>query len=349
MIKKVLILWGISIFLSTAGVDFSKPIVHAEVLGDLHNKPSLPPSVPSSNLNNKFIQVSKDIEENTAAIQEADQNQKKLQVEIEKLEKDIDIIKGNLEKRTTILKQRALAYQRSDQHIAYLEVLLGSTSLSDFFNRVGAVAAIADADQELIKQQENEQRKFVYKKESLNNKLTVLAQLKDNLKKRKTYLEKQQAEYKQIAMQAEREVPQDSQPNITVPVKSKNGYIHTVTNAGKKYIGKSVYVFGGGRTAYDIANGRFDCSGFVHWAFAQAGINIGQNTDSIKREGREISSANMQPGDLVFFDTYKKDGHVGIYIGNGKFIGSQSSTGVAIADMKQGYWKETFNGRVIRI
>jgi cell wall-associated NlpC family hydrolase len=43
----------------------------------------------------------------------------------------------------------------------------------------------------------------------------------------------------------------------------------------------------------------------------------------------------MQPGDLVFFNTYKKDGHVGIYIGNGKFIGSQSSTGVEIAECQK--------------
>lgn len=76
---------------------------------------------------------------------------------------------------------------------------------------------------------------------------------------------------------------------------------------------------------------------------------MGSSTDSLKNSGRQISVNEMQPGDLVFFDTYKKDGHVGIYIGNGKFIGSQSSTGVAIADMSNGYWKQKFNGRVVRI
>jgi cell wall-associated NlpC family hydrolase len=57
----------------------------------------------------------------------------------------------------------------------------------------------------------------------------------------------------------------------------------------------------------------------------------------------------MKPGDLVFFDTYIPDGHVGIYIGNGKFIGVQPSKGVAIEDMTAGYWNEKFNGRVQRI
>jgi soluble lytic murein transglycosylase-like protein len=57
----------------------------------------------------------------------------------------------------------------------------------------------------------------------------------------------------------------------------------------------------------------------------------------------------MQVGDVVFFDTYKKNGHVGIYLGNGKFMGSQSATGVAIADMNSGYWKQHFSGTVRRI
>jgi peptidoglycan DL-endopeptidase CwlO len=125
--------------------------------------------------------------------------------------------------------------------------------------------------------------------------------------------------------------------------------ISTVINAGNKYIGNSAYVFGGGRTSSDIANGRFDCSGFVSWAFSQAGIRVGASTDTLKNTGTPVSVSEMRPGDMVFFNTYKQDGHVGIYIGGGKFIGSQSSTGVAIANMSSGYWADTFNGRVMRV
>ncbi|MDR7002349.1 NlpC/P60 family protein [Neobacillus niacini] len=128
-----------------------------------------------------------------------------------------------------------------------------------------------------------------------------------------------------------------------------SGSVQEVITAGNKYIGNSVYVFGGGRNAYDVAHGRFDCSSFVHWAYAQAGYNIGSSTDSLKYAGRQVPASQMKPGDLVFFNTYKTDGHVGIYVGGGKFIGSQSSTGVAIASMSNSYWKSTFNGRVVRI
>ncbi|WP_163579242.1 coiled-coil domain-containing protein [Gracilibacillus saliphilus] len=137
--------------------------------------------------------------------------------------------------------------------------------------------------------------------------------------------------------------------NSSEPVSVSGSTVDIVTSVGEKYIGNSVYVFGGGRSAYDIANGRFDCSGFVSWAFKQAGISLPASTSGLTSVGSKVSTSDMQPGDLVFFNTYKTNGHVGIYLGNNKFIGSQSSTGVAIADMGSGYWKSNFSGLVRRV
>lgn len=126
-----------------------------------------------------------------------------------------------------------------------------------------------------------------------------------------------------------------------------------VVEVGKRWINNSVYVFGGGRNQRDISRGYFDCSSFVHWAFKQTGQELGPltsvSTETLKHLGKAIDPAAVQPGDLVFFDTYKIDGHVGIYIGDGLFIGAQSSTGVAVEDMTTGYWKEKFNGRIKRL
>jgi peptidoglycan hydrolase CwlO-like protein len=146
----------------------------------------------------------------------------------------------------------------------------------------------------------------------------------------------------------QRDLPVSPSP-APVSTPAPGGGIQTAMTAGFKYIGHSVYVFGGGRSAYDIANGRFDCSGFVHWAFSQAGVNIGTSTESLKNQGTRVSYSDIRPGDLVFFNTYKQDGHVGIYLGNGQFIGSQSSTGVAVANMSSGYWRDHFSGHVQRI
>ncbi|MFE8697356.1 coiled-coil domain-containing protein [Cytobacillus sp. FJAT-53684] len=140
-----------------------------------------------------------------------------------------------------------------------------------------------------------------------------------------------------------------SSDNSTASVPVSGGDLGSIISAGYKYIGNSVYVFGGGRTASDIANGRFDCSGFVSWAFAQGGISVPSSTSGLRHSGSKVSTSDMKPGDLVFFDTYKKDGHVGIYLGGGRFLGSQNSTGVAIASLTSGYWKDHFNGHVRRI
>ncbi|GAA0308029.1 peptidoglycan hydrolase CwlO-like protein [Gracilibacillus halotolerans] len=143
------------------------------------------------------------------------------------------------------------------------------------------------------------------------------------------------------------EVKENAAPKATSqPTGNKR---QAVTTVGNRYIGNSVYTYAGGRTAYDVANGRFDCSGFVSWAFRQIGTNLPTSTDGLSSVGTKIPLSQAQPGDLVFFNTYKTNGHVGIYLGNNKFIGSQNSTGVAIADMNSNYWSKTFSGHVRRV
>src|SRR5699024_7864166 len=78
--------------------------------------------------------------------------------------------------------------------------------------------------------------------------------------------------------------------------------------AGKQFIGRSTYVFG----ARNPSTGQFDCSGFVQWAYKQEGVSLPGSTAGMQHAGTKISYSQAQPGDLVFFDTYKKNGHVGI-------------------------------------
>lgn len=57
----------------------------------------------------------------------------------------------------------------------------------------------------------------------------------------------------------------------------------------------------------------------------------------------------MKRGDLVFFDTYKTNGHVGIYLGNGTFLNDNTSHGVSVDSMSNRYWKKAFKGVVRRV
>ncbi|OLP65309.1 Peptidoglycan DL-endopeptidase CwlO precursor [Bacillus pumilus] len=137
------------------------------------------------------------------------------------------------------------------------------------------------------------------------------------------------------------------------PVSSNVGGIEGAISTGSTIVGQSPYKWGGGRSQADIAARRFDCSSFVRWAFASAGINLGPvggtTTDTLVGKGRAVSASAMKRGDLVFFDTYKVNGHVGIYLGNGTFLNDNSSRGVSVDSMSNVYWKKAFKGVVRRV
>lgn len=144
-----------------------------------------------------------------------------------------------------------------------------------------------------------------------------------------------------------------SNSNSGGTVISNSGGIEGAISVGSSIVGQSPYKFGGGRTQSDINNRIFDCSSFVRWAYASAGVNLGPvsgtSTDTLINKGRAVSPSEMKRGDLVFFDTYKVNGHVGIYLGNGTFLNDNSSHGVSIDSMNNPYWKKYFNGNVRRV
>jgi len=89
----------------------------------------------------------------------------------------------------------------------------------------------------------------------------------------------------------------------------------------------------------------FDCSGLVHYSFRKIGIALPRDTRSLRRVGVEIALDNLAKGDLVFFDQEgKKSSHVGIYLGDGKFVHAPSTGGKVRADkIDLTYWRKHFN------
>jgi len=91
----------------------------------------------------------------------------------------------------------------------------------------------------------------------------------------------------------------------------------------------------------------FDCSGFVRYVYQQAGnLTLPHGARAISQLGKTIPKSELEPGDLVFFNTLKSTfSHVGIYLGNNRFIHSPSSGGgVRVEDMQSSYWEKRFNG-----
>lgn len=137
------------------------------------------------------------------------------------------------------------------------------------------------------------------------------------------------------------------------PVKSGKASIDKAIAAGKTIVGKSPYNWGGGRTQYDIDRRSFDCSSFIRWIYDEGGVDLGPisgtTTDTILTKGRRVSIKDVKIGDLVYFDTYKKNGHISIYLGNNKIMHDSSKKGVTISDLDEPYFKKVFTGTVIRV
>ncbi len=91
----------------------------------------------------------------------------------------------------------------------------------------------------------------------------------------------------------------------------------------------------------------FDCSGFVRHVYQNTiGLLLPRTSAEMAQRGSKVDKKELQPGDLVFFNTLRRAfSHVGIYVGDGKFVHAPSSGGaVRVEEMSSPYWQQRFNG-----
>jgi cell wall-associated NlpC family hydrolase len=91
----------------------------------------------------------------------------------------------------------------------------------------------------------------------------------------------------------------------------------------------------------------YDCSGLVAHVYLEAwNIRLPRNTRGQSEAGMPVSLAELQAGDLVFYDTQKRPySHVGIYLGDGRFVHApKSGARVRVESIKSSYWAARFNG-----
>ena len=126
-----------------------------------------------------------------------------------------------------------------------------------------------------------------------------------------------------------------SMPEVS---RGSNYIARRVISDSMNYLGVP-YVFGG------TTPSGFDCSGYVRYVFANAGIYLPRTADAQYEVGYPVSTSELQAGDLVFFSTYEVGpSHVGIYLGDGDFINASSSQGVSIASIYSSYWGSCYIG-----
>ena len=102
------------------------------------------------------------------------------------------------------------------------------------------------------------------------------------------------------------------------------------------------YLYGGSSPATG-----FDCSGLVAHVYEQAwGLALPRSTDGQRHVGRAVKRAQLQPGDLVFYNTRNRPfSHVGIYLGDGNFVHApRPGQRVRIERVDNPYWRARFDG-----
>lgn len=132
--------------------------------------------------------------------------------------------------------------------------------------------------------------------------------------------------------------------NVTVeapyiaPTFSNGGGNGSVTSIGLGLVGRP-YVYG------STGPSAFDCSGFTSYVYSQSGQSIGRTTYAQYAGGTKVS--DIQPGDLLFYNTVGNLGHVAIYLGNGQMVhcGSED-TGVEVTSIYGAYWQSRYQGAV---
>ena len=128
----------------------------------------------------------------------------------------------------------------------------------------------------------------------------------------------------------------DEQPATGWKAKTQELLINALSLTGIKY------KYGG-----NSPETGFDCSGFVRYVFSQAtNLTLPPTARAISQLGKTVNKDELEPGDLVFFNTLKSAfSHVGIYIGDNKFIHApRSGASVRVENMQQSYWSSRFNG-----
>ncbi|WP_150538934.1 C40 family peptidase [Actinobacillus vicugnae] len=112
-----------------------------------------------------------------------------------------------------------------------------------------------------------------------------------------------------------------------------NSATQRVNKIYRKWVGTRYRLGGEGH------NG-IDCSAFVQKTMLGAfNIDLPRSTAEQRYSGRAISKSELRPGDLVFF---RRNNHVGVYIGNGKFVHASSSQGVTTSSLSERYWAKTY-------
>ena len=127
--------------------------------------------------------------------------------------------------------------------------------------------------------------------------------------------------------------------NVSDNVRADKATAQRAADYARDMVGKP-YRYGGNSPS------GFDCSGLAQYSYSRAGLPIPRTTMSQRESGVAVGSQSLRAGDLIFFDQEgRKSSHVGIYIGDGRFVHAPSSgRKVRVDKLNKKYWKKHYDG-----
>lgn len=277
----------------------------------------------------KFKSDKTDIDYNTKLIEDAQKKSKALQAELNSEgqgDKDWDNIVSGYNKSSAAIKNNTEAAKNNAkaQDEGYDPAKNGATDANDDNTKSTDknTKAIEDNTTTMDKAKEVA-KEYELQLTSLSNVIKKQEDITENYakgsEKRRASMQQEIALIKQeIGLFSDARSNAESVSNSSSIVANQSGTAigkQIVTNA-EKYL-NTPYVWGG-----ESPQG-FDCSGLVQYVYKQVGIQLNRTSQEQYKQGTPVSKANLQPGDLVFFEpTSTGPGHVGIYAGNGKVVQS---------------------------
>jgi peptidoglycan DL-endopeptidase CwlO len=265
----------------------------------------------------------------------------------------LEIARANFRRAQATLERRLVALYTSEEQTA-LAVLLGASSIEELVSRIDAIDRVSEQDARIVrevsafrnevrrreaelKRAAAEQERVVAdlsaRKAAIQSKLAERRQLLSSIKDQ--IAEMQAAEARQqerLQAQAEQRLSTGSGGGGGNPPPGNYG---GVVGIAMQYLGVP-YRWGGASPSTG-----FDCSGFIMYVFAQVGVSLPHNAAMQYGYGSPVSRANLQPGDLVFFNGL---GHAGIYIGGNQFIHAPHTGDVVKISSLTGWYDYTFYG-----
>ena len=240
---------------------------------------------------------------------------------------DLAAAKQAYEVQANLLAGRAREMYQEGSSATAVEVVLGSTSIPDFFKRLEFLGVIGEADANLALELANQRDTIAKNAEDLEYQRQQAEALEFDLAARKREIELRIADRQAMLASTEQDLVTSLNSQLAQRQKDEAALFQSIL-AGVRDKGIQVdpgspvetalayhgvpYLWGGETPA------GFDCSGLVMYVYAQHGVQLPHYSGAQFLMGAHVEYAQLLPGDLVFFGSPIH--HVGMYIGGGYFI-----------------------------